>query len=109
MAVHDESLSGAWCFADSDASRNHPRLPAPPSRPPPRHVPPDSATEGSERLSEILAAYALLRDPARRADYDREHRVHQRIRPAVTRVTRIEPADEQPPLRAGPVRWHRRY
>lgn len=71
--------------------------------------PPDSATEGSERLSEILAAYALLRDPARRADYDQEHRVHQRIRPAVTRVTRIEPADEQPPLRAGPVRWHRRY
>ncbi len=29
--------------------------------------------------------------------------------PAFPRVTRIGPADEHPPLRAGPVRWHRRY
>ncbi|ORW05398.1 J domain-containing protein [Mycobacterium kyorinense] len=62
-----------------------------------------------ERLRQILAAYALLRDPSRRAAYDRAHPVVRR-RTAPTRipVTRKRSRDDnEPPLRAGPVRWHR--
>jgi curved DNA-binding protein CbpA len=64
-----------------------------------------------ERLRQILAAYALLRDPHRRSDYDRAHPVRKAskdtapIRIPVTRIGSRD--DEQPPLRAGPVRWQR--
>ena len=59
-------------------------------------------------LQRILAAYTVLRDPARRADYDREAR--PRVHPA-----RRQPhyplnhngASGHPPIVAGPVRWHR--
>ena len=81
-----------------------------------------------EHLRQVLAAYALLRDPARRADYDRliAHTADtQPHSPAVstppdhplagpvqipithrrhhTRTTPVSP----PPLWAGPVRCHR--
>jgi curved DNA-binding protein CbpA len=58
-----------------------------------------------ERLRQILAAYALLRDPTRRADYDRT------AAPASTHTGLIQiPVihdyiEQQPPLWAGPVRW----
>jgi DnaJ-domain-containing protein 1 len=87
---------------------------------------PEPDAPADQRLGEILAAYALLRDPARRAAYDRAHPVHRDAGPtriAVTHdvpnpahhdagPTRIDvkhahPTDEQPDLRAGPVRWHR--
>jgi len=76
----------------------------------------------------VLSAYALLRDPARRADYDRatadaaNRRPHNPAAPPpadrpfsgrvqipityrhnATPMTRVPP----PPLRAGPVRRHR--
>lgn len=60
-----------------------------------------------ERLRQILAAYALLRDPHRRAEYDRAHRAHEETAPVQVTVTHIESTDQQPPLWAGPVRWHR--
>ncbi|HJQ01505.1 MAG TPA: J domain-containing protein [Jatrophihabitans sp.] len=58
-------------------------------------------------LQQILAAYTVLHDPARRADYDRGTRppLHQaRRRPQ-------QPSNRaggygQPPIIAGPVRWH---
>jgi curved DNA-binding protein CbpA len=80
-----------------------------------------------EHLRQVLAAYALLRDPARRADYDRliAHAADTQPRsptaPAATdhppagpvqipitrhrntRMTSVAP----PPLWAGPVRRHR--
>ncbi|MEU0272602.1 J domain-containing protein [Streptomyces sp. NPDC006307] len=53
-----------------------------------------------EELDRVVAAYALLHDPQRRAAYDAAHaRPAARPRP----VLRTDPLDE-PPLRAGPVR-----
>ena len=80
-----------------------------------------------EQLRQLLAAYALLRDPARRADYDhatapaatpQSHRQPEPTlvdRPPAGRVqipityrrTNIPAAHvSAPPLRAGPVRHH---
>ncbi len=91
-----------------------------------RH-PPASKTADDD-LRQVLAAYALLRDPARRADYDRAtahtatpppHRPHGptpvdrppvgRIQIPITyRTTNTAAADvPSPALRAGPVRRHR--
>ena len=91
-----------------------------------RH-PPASKTADDD-LRHVLAAYALLRDPARRADYDRAtahtatpppHRPHGPTpvdRPPIGpveipinyRTTNTAAADvAAPPLRAGPVRRHR--
>jgi curved DNA-binding protein CbpA len=66
-----------------------------------------------EHLREVLAAYAMLRDPARRADYD-----HAAARanppvggveiPITYRTTSTSATrGSTPPLRAGPVRRHR--
>jgi curved DNA-binding protein CbpA len=79
-----------------------------------------------EHLRQLLAAYALLRDPTRRADYDRAT-AHTAIPPhsktgpisvdrplsgsvqvPITHRNTNQPADiAAPPLRAGPVRRHR--
>jgi curved DNA-binding protein CbpA len=91
-----------------------------------RHTTPSH--EGDEHLRHVLDAYALLRDPARRADYDRAT-VLAATPPAAssrvpTRATRPSTGPVQipitypdtrasadrfsaPPLRAGPVRQHR--
>ncbi|MEZ0363833.1 J domain-containing protein [Mycobacterium sp. pUA109] len=66
---------------------------------------PNSGAE--EQLRQILAAYAVLRDPRRRADYDRTHRTHQRPAPVQITVSHTAPAEDAPPLRAGPVHWQR--
>jgi len=55
-------------------------------------------------LQQVLAAYSVLRDPARRVEYDREAR--SRAHP-----TRPQPPNHyregaRPPIVAGPVRWH---
>ena len=88
--------------------------------------PPASRTADDD-LRQVLAAYALLRDPARRADYDRATvlaatRPHgsqgptPADRPPAGRVqipisyrsTNTRAAHvTAPPLRAGPVRRHR--
>jgi curved DNA-binding protein CbpA len=87
-----------------------------------------SSHEGDEHLRQVLDAYALIRDPARRADYDRAT-VLAATPPAAssrvpTRATRPSTGPVQilityadirasadrfsaPPLRAGPVRRHR--
>ena len=91
-----------------------------------RH-PPASKTADDD-LRQVVAAYALLRDPDRRAGYDRAtahtatpppHRPHGptpvdrppvgRIQIPITyRTTNTAAADVSvPPLRAGPVRRHR--
>lgn len=68
----------------------------------------ESQSEADERLGEILAAYTLLRDPDRRAAYDRAHPTREQSAPLHIPVTRIgSSADEHPPLWAGPVRWQR--
>lgn len=63
---------------------------------------------GDDRLRQVLAAYALLRDPHRRAEYDRTARRNQAETKVVpVTVARGSVVGKQPPLRAGPVRWHR--
>lgn len=60
-------------------------------------------------LQQVLAAYAVLGDPVRRADYDKRAAAGPggaQIR--VRHVSRVSVEGEQePPIRAGPVRWHR--
>jgi len=103
------------------AYRTRLRAHHPDTRPTP---PPQTA---DEHLRQLLAAYALLRDPARRADYDRAT-AHAATPPHSPRGP--TPADRppagrvqipitcpsadtaaahvsSPPLRAGPVRRHR--
>ena len=87
-----------------------------------RH-PPASQTADDD-LRQVLAAYNLLRDPARRADYDRataplphnprgptpvEHPGAGPVQIPITyRTTNTRTPDvSSPPLRAGPVRRHR--
>jgi curved DNA-binding protein CbpA len=91
-----------------------------------RHPPPSQTAD--DDLRQVLAAYALLRDPARRADYDRatahaatpppvsphgptpvDHPAAGRVEIPITyRTTNTATADAaSPPLRAGPVRRHR--
>src|SRR4029453_16956315 len=60
-----------------------------------------------QALQQVLAAYAVLRDPTRRAEYDRE--VWSRTPPA--RRPQQPPkrygTPRRPPIAAGPVLWHR--
>jgi curved DNA-binding protein CbpA len=75
----------------------------------------DSATDATAKLQQILKAYALLRDPTSRAQYDREpvrtRRVNdpaKRVRPArYFAVGDPVSSGSDVPIRAGPVRWHR--
>jgi hypothetical protein len=66
----------------------------------------ESNSEADERLRQVLEAYALLRDPHRRAAYDRAHPAHQDTGPVPIPVTHNDSAADQPPLSAGPVRRH---
>jgi curved DNA-binding protein CbpA len=59
-----------------------------------RHDPADPAAVSDDLLRQVFAAYAVLGDPARRARYDEQ-----------TRPRSPRPVD-QPPIQAGPVRWH---
>ncbi|ETA66578.1 J domain-containing protein [Haloechinothrix halophila] len=94
-----------------------------------RHLHPDADNNADpNELEEVLAAYQLLRDPARRAAYDREHGRDnstrgQRTNQASARTT-MKPRrtsrdtqvtdvpvrhhqQRQPDVRVGPVRRHR--
>ena len=70
---------------------------------------PDTRADGAEpaiadaELQKVIAAYAVLRDPARRASYDAGYTsgVTTLRMPPRSRVGR-------PPIVAGPVRWHPR-
>jgi DnaJ-class molecular chaperone len=65
---------------------------------------------GSERLSAVIAAYAVLRDPARRADYDqqRQSTTNTSTTPSTTPLSPplTSPHDTRPLLGVGPVRYH---
>lgn len=75
---------------------------------PDTRTPDAAAPDADRRLQEILAAYATLRDPVRRA-------AHDRIRPrpapaprrpqASTRYVTAPPPQTGPAIRVGPVRW----
>jgi curved DNA-binding protein CbpA len=59
-------------------------------------------------LEQVLAAYTVLHDRARRAHYDRE--VRRRSQPSPRQrpqPLKHDRAYGQPPIVAGPVRWHR--
>jgi len=66
-----------------------------------------SSQTADEHLRQLLAAYALLRDPTRRAVYDRAHPSHEDTGPVQVQVTHLDSTGDEPPLWAGPVRWHR--
>ena len=66
----------------------------------------ESNSAADEQLRQVLEAYALLRDPHQRAAYDRAHPAHQHTGPVSIPVTHNHPPADQPPLWAGPVRWH---
>jgi hypothetical protein len=85
--------------------RHHPdtRTPGDPSQ--------DAVSDAA--LQQVLTAYAVLRDPGRRADYDQRYTTQQSpTRPSPT-IAEAEPVFvswtgpvNEPPLRAGPVRWN---
>ena len=86
-----------------------------------RRYHPDTRTPGDPSqdavsdavLQQILTAYEVLRDPGRRADYDQRYTTQQSpTRPSPT-IAEAEPVFvswtgpvDEPPLRAGPVRWN---
>lgn len=79
-----------------------------------RELRPDTQVDAvtARRFGEVRSAYETLRDPARRAAYDRSIAPPRPARPpgppgpfAVLRV--LSPVPPEPPLRAGPVRWER--
>jgi curved DNA-binding protein CbpA len=59
-------------------------------------------------LQQVLAAYAVLHDPAMRAEYDRQAgpRIRPSPRPAPQAADHFGAAYGQPPIVAGPVRWY---
>lgn len=83
----------------------------------PQHDDPAMSTHtelDSERFQEILAAYAVLRDPVARVAYDRaiQHAAAAATHPPSASPLTSAPAEPittprrfEPPLHAGPVRW----
>jgi curved DNA-binding protein CbpA len=79
----------------------------------------DQPGPGSQRFQDVLAAYAVLRDPVARAAYDRRTRPATKLagkglsdhaarhtnspRPPMTPLS--PPPGAEPPLRVGPVHW----
>ncbi|MGV9273220.1 J domain-containing protein [Streptomyces griseosporeus] len=79
-----------------------------------RALRPDTRVDAvtAARFGEVKAAYETLRDPLRRAAYDRRHPRMQgsppsapRARPTRLFLLAVDAARPEPPLRAGPVRW----
>ena len=59
-------------------------------------------------LQDVFAAYSVLGDPGRRVAYDREvTTVVRPVLPTPRPAPRASRPSGQPPLVAGPVRWHR--
>ncbi|MFL6100343.1 MAG: J domain-containing protein [Actinomycetales bacterium] len=69
---------------------------------------PMQAASGSEKLlQQVLAAYAVLGDPVRRAQYDQRLRRFEARPPARPPRPDRDGLEGQPPIQAGPVHWHR--
>lgn len=74
-----------------------------------RALHPDTRGEPADpaRLAEVLAAYHLLRDPRRRAAYDREHSPLTPPRaPGSTSIPVRVRSPRRPDIRVSPVRRH---
>jgi len=81
----------------------------------PSGEPAGNATSNST-LQEVIAAYAILGDPARRTSYHHRTSTHPTRTPprtppwTPTMMRRAAPfpknGPDQPPIQAGPVRWH---
>jgi curved DNA-binding protein CbpA len=69
----------------------------------PADGPPDAQSD--DALQQVLAAYTILRSPTRRAEYDRQ--VRRRSPSAPPPAANVYRPYRQPPIVAGPVRWHR--
>jgi curved DNA-binding protein CbpA len=69
---------------------------------------PTQGTDPNTTLEQAIAAYAILGDPASRAAYD--HRsTAQHPKPTPRGGPAVRPSagtPGQPPIQAGPVRWH---
>lgn len=88
-----------------------------------RELRPDTRVDAptAERFGEVRAAYETLRDPVLRAAYDQTYqRTAERVydsAPVITPTVWSTPRHlaalgvtrPEPPLRAGPVRWHRTF
>ncbi len=63
----------------------------------------------STTLQQAFAAYTVLGDPARRARYDRPVTAQQATTSTPVRAAWLFTLGDpdQPPIQAGPVRWHR--
>ncbi|MEV6876177.1 J domain-containing protein [Amycolatopsis sp. NPDC051128] len=70
-----------------------------------RQLHPDAPDGDGDRFAAVVAAYDLLRDPRRRAEFDRRRGRGIPV-PVRRHPGRATPAE--PDLRAGPVRHHRR-
>ncbi len=69
----------------------------------------DAGTDATNTIArQVIAAYAVLGDPARRAVYDRsDTRQPFKNRVTVRREWRSpQSTPDQSPIQAGPVRWH---
>jgi len=65
-------------------------------------------TDPDDALRQVIAAYAVLRDTTRRAEYDRASSRHTRAVPSpVQHASADHRPNRQPPIVVGPVRWHR--
>ncbi|GAA0666180.1 hypothetical protein GCM10009601_04930 [Streptomyces thermospinosisporus] len=75
-----------------------------------RELRPDTRVDAvtAEEFGQVRAAYETLRDPERRAAYDRTHRETRRRPPVPPRryaADLLGAPPAEPPLRAGPVRY----
>jgi curved DNA-binding protein CbpA len=88
--------------------RNHPDT-RDSSAAPPASAGQTAGAGSDDALQQAVAAYALLSDPRRRADYDRRIAPPRAARPAPTVPSaRWSSPGAPPPIQAGPVRWHQR-
>ncbi len=69
---------------------------------------PSQGEDSNALLQRVIAAYAVLGDPQRRADYDARAAIHTRPAASAPRPFRPRSGSAVPPIRVGPVRWHRR-
>jgi len=67
------------------------------------HCQPSSAADAA--LQALFAAYEVLRDPTRRADYDHRRRLAQLRTPQKAHIHPYVGTTFNPPIQAGPVRW----
>jgi curved DNA-binding protein CbpA len=66
----------------------------------------DAADLADQAVQPVLTAYEVLRDPVRRAAYDQLRTSSGSAVPVKVRVHRASPTPDDPPIQAGPVRWH---